>query len=102
MMWQSFWYMLLLCALIAAGLLLFRKVMPRLTPLRGRDLQVLESAALGARNRVYLLRVGKRKLLVGGAKEGLVMLADVSEGEEFAGELLNHETSATAHMGREN
>ncbi|MBN1554652.1 MAG: FliO/MopB family protein [Phycisphaerae bacterium] len=45
-----------------------------------KDVSLLETTYLSPRNVVYLLQVGAKKLLVTGGKEGLRLLADVTEG----------------------
>jgi flagellar biogenesis protein FliO len=47
---------------------------------RAREITVLETTYLPSRQSVYLLQVGSKKLLLAGGKEGLRMLADVTDG----------------------
>lgn len=47
---------------------------------RAGEITVLETTYLPPRQRVYLVRVGSKKLLLSGGKDGLSMLADVTDG----------------------
>jgi flagellar biosynthetic protein FliO len=50
-------------------------------PARGRHLAVIERVALDPRRSVFLLRVGKRGLVLGASEDGLRTLAELSESE---------------------
>jgi len=47
---------------------------------QARDITVLETTYLPSRQTVYLLQAGSKKLLLAGGKDGLQMLADVTDG----------------------
>lgn len=47
---------------------------------RPREITVLETTYLPSRQTVYLVQVGLKKLLLAGRKDGLQMLADVTDG----------------------
>lgn len=60
-----------------------KKGLPRLRVAgsgRSKNVSVLETTYLHSRQSVYLLQVGTKKLLVTGGREGLRMLADVTDG----------------------
>lgn len=74
-------YVLVILVVGALAVLVTRKVLPRLgiaVP-SGRNIAVQETAHLGTKSTVYLLRVGSRRILVGSCRESLVMLGDVTE-----------------------
>jgi flagellar biosynthetic protein FliO len=66
-------------ALGAAAIYLTKKVMPKVNAAMGKELRVVESLSLGARKQIYLVKVGSRKLLIGGASESITYLADVTD-----------------------
>jgi flagellar biogenesis protein FliO len=67
---------------------LAKKVMPKVSAAMGKELRVVESISLGPRKHVYVVKVGTRKLLIGGANEAVTFLADVTEA---LGESQKHE-----------
>jgi len=74
-------YVLVILVVGALAVLVTRKILPRLgiaVP-SGRNIAVQETAHLGTKSTVYLLRVGSRRILVGSCRESLVMLGDVTE-----------------------
>lgn len=69
---------LLVAVLGFAAFVTVRKLLPKIRPGAGKQICVLETAHLGPRRAVYLLRVGSMKLLLGTSREGLVKLEDVT------------------------
>ncbi len=60
-----------------------KKGLPRFrlaSPARPKEITVMETTYLPSRQCLYLLQVGSKKLLLAGGKEGLEMLADVTDG----------------------
>jgi flagellar biogenesis protein FliO len=74
-------YAALIGVLGVAAIVVTRKVLPRLGVATGanRSMAVRETAYLGAKNAVYLLQVGGRRLLIGRCRESLTTLADVTD-----------------------
>lgn len=65
------------------GWLVLKKGLPRLrisSATRSKEIVVLETAYLPPRQAMYLVQVGTKKLLLSGGKEGLRLLADVTDG----------------------
>jgi flagellar biogenesis protein FliO len=66
-------------------------------------IQVLASRAIGPRHQVVLIEVGERRLLLGTAPDSVRALADLSEVEPFAAQLLRElpesERSARRDVG---
>ena len=54
----------------------------------GNRIQVIASRAIGPRHQIVLIEVGERRLLLGTAPESVRTLADLSEVEPFAAQLL--------------
>jgi flagellar biogenesis protein FliO len=54
----------------------------------GSRIQVIASRAIGPRHQLVLIEVGERRLLLGTAPESVRTLADLSEVEPFAAQLL--------------
>lgn len=54
----------------------------------GSRIQVIASRAIGPRHQVVLIEVGERRLLLGTAPDSVRALADLSEVEPFAAQLL--------------
>lgn len=46
---------------------------------KGRHLSILETMSLGPRRSVYLIRAGKKQLLIGSSPEGLRLLSDLGD-----------------------
>ena len=80
LLWKMLAYLLIILVLGAVGILVVKRLVPRLGPSAGRDVSVLETLHLGPRKSVYLLRVGDRRLLIAGARDSVSMLADVTNG----------------------
>jgi len=72
----------LVLALGAAAAYVSKKVLPRITNLPGKEIRILETAHLGPRKSVHLLRIGNQRLLIGSTNESITMLADVTEQDE--------------------
>ena len=80
-MWKMLAYMLVIVVLGVGAIVVVRKVLPRIGAAMpsGKRISTIETAHLGPRKTVHLLQVGTRKILVGGTREGLSMLADVTD-----------------------
>ncbi len=80
-MWKMLAYMLVIVVLGVGAIVVVRKVLPRIGVAMpsGKRISTIETAHLGPRKTVHLLQVGTRKILVGGTREGLSMLADVTD-----------------------
>ncbi len=64
-----------------AVIYIFKKFVPKITNLAGRKIRIIETAHLGQRKTLYLLKIGSRELLIGSTNENITMLADVSDNE---------------------
>lgn len=86
LLWESLAAVLVILVLGGIGVYVVRRVMPRITAARGKQITLLESFHLAPQRTVHLLQVGQRSLLVGASREGLSLLADVTGdlGEEDA------------------
>ena len=71
-------YLLIILVLGAVGILVVKRLVPRLAPSAGRNVSVLETIHLGPRKSVYLLSVGDRRFLIAGTREKVSMLAEVT------------------------
>lgn len=63
----------------AATIYVTRKVMPKVSAAMGKEMKVVESMALGPRKHLYIVKVGTKRLLVGGAADSITYLADVTD-----------------------
>ncbi|MHC4616147.1 MAG: FliO/MopB family protein [Planctomycetota bacterium] len=70
----------LVIALGAAAIYTSKKLLPRITNLPTKEIRVIETAHLGPRKMLHLLRIGNQRLLIGSTNERITMLADVSNG----------------------
>lgn len=70
----------LVLVLGAAAVYMSKKVLPRITNLPGKEIRILETAYLGPRKAVHLVRIGNQRLLIGSTNEGVTILADVTDG----------------------
>jgi len=77
---KQFSYAVLLVIVLGAGAFyLSRKLMPRLSMSRGRNLSVIETIALGPNRMLHLVEVGRgQKLLVGSTSQSISFLSDVT------------------------
>jgi flagellar protein FliO/FliZ len=60
---------------------LSKKVLPKVSGVAGRRVQVLETVSLGSRRTVHLLSVGGRHILIGSTQNNITHLADVPADE---------------------
>jgi len=58
---------------------IIKKFLPRITNLPGKAIRIIETAHLGPRKTVHLLKVGNQRLLIGSTSENITMLADVTD-----------------------
>ena len=75
---------MVLVILVLGGVswLVCKKFLPRLkgsAGFKGRSIKILETTYISPRQPVHLLQVGSKKLLIAGGKEGLRMLAEVTD-----------------------
>ena len=70
---------LLVVALGAAAIYVSRKVLPKITNLPGKQIHILETAHLGPRKAVHLVKIGDQRLLIGSTNESITRLADVTD-----------------------
>jgi flagellar biogenesis protein FliO len=80
--WQMLGYMAVVLVLGAVAMVVLKRILPRVGRGTTKRLGVLETTYLGPRRSVHLLRVGKRTLLLGAGREGVQMLADVTDAVE--------------------
>ena len=78
MIWQMLAAVAVVLVLGGVGILVTKRLLPRLTAQAGRKVSVVETISLGPRKTVHLLHVGTRRYLLGAHREGVSMLADVT------------------------
>jgi flagellar biogenesis protein FliO len=71
-------YVLIILVVGGIGLVVVKRLMPRLSARTGRKVSLVETVYLGPRKAVHLLEVEGRRFLVGSTKDGVSMLAEVS------------------------
>ncbi len=69
---------LLVVGLGAAAIYASRKLVGRITNLPGKRIKVVETAYLGPRKAVHLLRIGDRWILIGSTNENITKLAELT------------------------
>ena len=70
---------LIVAALGAAAIYISKKLLPKLANLPGREIRIVETAHLGPKKAVHLVRIGNQRFLVGSTNENIIMLANVTE-----------------------
>jgi len=70
---------LLVIALGVAAIYISKKFLPRITNLPGKKIRVIETAHIGPRKMVHLLKIGNQRLLIGSTNESITKLADVTD-----------------------
>ncbi len=80
---KQFAYAVLLVVLLGSGAwYLSRKLVPRLTTARGRNIAVIETVPLGPNKMLHLVEVASgRRLLVGSTSQSVNFLADVTSAD---------------------
>jgi len=76
LLWESLAAVLVILAIGGVGIVLVRRLMPRISVARGKRIVLRESLHLGPQRMVHLVRVGSRQLLVGTSRDAVSMLAD--------------------------
>ncbi len=75
---QSLAAVLVVLVLGGAAIYVTRKVLPRFGAGQGRRIRLVETVHLGAHKALHLVRVGDRVLLLGGTKDRMALLTDVT------------------------
>ncbi|MBA7652085.1 hypothetical protein ES703_59914 [subsurface metagenome] len=70
---------LLVVALGAAAIYISKKFLPSITNPNGKKIRVIETAHIGPRKMVHLLKIGNQQLLIGSTSENITKLADVTD-----------------------
>jgi flagellar biosynthetic protein FliO len=90
---EMFFKMMLSIVLVvvlgAAAIYISKKFLPRITNLPGKKIRIIETAHIGPRKMVHLVKIGNQRLLIGSTNENITKLADVTDA------LLETDLSAT-------
>lgn len=70
---------LMVIVLGGAAIYLSKKILPKLSSMSGKTIQVIETVHLGPRKSVHLLKIGSKQILIGSTNENITKLADISE-----------------------
>jgi len=62
-----------------AAIYFSKRFLPRIANLPGKQIRIVETAHLGPRKTVHLVKIGNQRLLIGSTNENITMLADVTE-----------------------
>lgn len=65
--------------LAVAAFYVSKKVLPKVTHTKGKEIQVVETTFLGPRKMLHLVQVGNQKLLVGSTNETITTLAHIDD-----------------------
>jgi flagellar biosynthetic protein FliO len=63
----------------AAAIYASKKLLPRIAGLPGKEIRIVETAHLGPRKAVHLVRIGDQRFLIGSTNERIAMLANLAE-----------------------
>ena len=77
---------LLVIGLGAAAIYLTKRVLPKIAGGPSKEIQILETAHIGQRRAVHLLKAGDRMLLIGSTNGSITRLADLTEASSSAPE----------------
>lgn len=69
---------LLVVALGAGAIYISKKFLPKISNLTGKEIRIIETVHIGPRKTVHLLKVGKRRFLIGSTNESITKLADIT------------------------
>jgi len=79
---ELFFKMILMVLLVvvfgAVAIYLSKKLLPKLTCLPGKRIQVCETVHLGPRKMIHLIKIDEQMLLVGSTNENITKLADIT------------------------
>lgn len=70
---------LVILVLGGVGIVVVKRLLPKITSGRGRRVSLIETTYLGPKKTIHLVRVGRKTFLVGGSREGVSMLTDVTD-----------------------
>ncbi len=79
MLWQILASVLVILVLGPVALFFAKRILPRMRISPGKKVSVLETTHIGPRKTLHILQVGSRKLLVTNTREGISLLADVTD-----------------------
>ena len=65
--------------LAIAAFYVSKRVLPKVTHTKGKEIHVIETTFLGPRKMLYLVQVGHQKLLVGSTNETIATLAHIDD-----------------------
>jgi flagellar biogenesis protein FliO len=69
----------LVIAVGTAAVYFSKRLGGKITRIRGKKVQVIETLYLGQRKALHLLKIGRREILIGSTNENINMIADVTE-----------------------
>jgi flagellar biogenesis protein FliO len=78
-LWQMLAAVAVIVVLGGLALLVVRKLLPRIAPRGGKRMAVVETIYLEPRKALHLVRVGGQKFLLAASREGLSVLAEVTD-----------------------
>ncbi len=76
---KTMFMVVLVAVLGAAAIYVSKKFLPKITNLPGKKIRVIETAHIGPRKMVHLLKIGNQRLLIGSTNESITKLADVTD-----------------------
>jgi flagellar biogenesis protein FliO len=79
---------LLVVVLGAAVIYVSKKFLPKITSPPGKAIHIIETAHLGPRKTLHLLKIGNQQFLIGCTSESITKLADITEAPKRTNERL--------------
>ena len=76
---RTMFMVVLVAVLGVAAIYVSKKLLPRITNLPGKEIQIAETVHLGPRKTLHLLRIGNQWLLIGSTNDNITKLADVTD-----------------------
>jgi flagellar biosynthetic protein FliO len=79
LMYRMFWSILIVAGLGIGVVYLSRKVLPKYGTGKGRYIRVLETLSLGSGNRVCLIEIEDKRLLIGSGSNGVSRISELEK-----------------------
>lgn len=76
---KTMFAILLVVVLGAAAIYASRKILPKIANLPGKEIRIVETAHLGPRKAVHLVKIGEQQLLIGSTNENITTLAHITD-----------------------
>jgi flagellar biogenesis protein FliO len=81
---QELFYKMMLAVLLVvilglAAIYISKKLMPRITSLSGKKIQICETVRLGPHKAIHLIKTGEQTFLIGSTSESITKIAEITD-----------------------